>query len=368
MDTRIGGSSGHEDGSKLPPAGAADGRSGAAAVIARVMATARRLQRAAGRPSVRPWLLAVTAVVFVALVVASFRALPDGQSVRPGLLGILVLVATPSTLLLNAVQYRTMARALDHDIDLRSAMRVSIVATLVNYLPIPAPGGIAVRTAALARRGSSVRSALSINAVTGLLWAGLAAFLAGLALLTEPGFAGRGALLAVGGAVVGAASVPFVRRTGPGWQRIFVEMALTQAALVLTSGLRVWISMAAIGQSASFGAALAVSCSTVVAAMVGIAPAGLGLREAIAGGIAVGVDIPVATAVAASAVDRVASQIGLLLCAPLTGLRWSDITGRPNADEQVLDATPDDTGGTVGAQATGDPGTAAPAGEVRSGP
>jgi hypothetical protein len=297
----------------------------------------RAAQRFASRPSVRPVLLAVTVVMFVLLVVASFRALPDDRTVRPALLAVLVLVATPSTLILNAVQYRVMASALDHDIGLRSAMRVSIAATLVNYLPIPAPGGIAVRTAALARRGSTIRSAISINAVTGLLWAGLAAVIAGVALLPEPDLARRGALVAAGGGVAVVASGVLVRRTGPRWRRTFVEMVLTQAGLVLTSGIRVWLSLAAIGQAASLGAALAISCSTVVAAMVGIAPAGLGLREAIAGGLAAAVDVPVAAAVAASAVDRVASQVGLLLCAPFTGLRWRDVTGRGRPDVATAD-------------------------------
>jgi hypothetical protein len=272
------------------------------------------------RPSVRPWLLGATAVIFVALVVISFRALPEGRSVRPGLLAVLVLVATPSTLLLNAVQYRTMAAALNHRIGLRSAMRVSIVATFVNYLPIPAPGGIAVRTAALARRGSTIRSAVSINAVTGLLWAGVAAAVADLAV--------RGAIMAAGGTVAVGVSAVLVRRFGPHWRRVFGELLVTQVALVLTSGLRVWISLAVIGEPASLGAALVISCSTVIAALVGIAPAGLGLREAIAGGLAAAVNVPVAAAVAASAVDRVASQVGLLLCAPFIGVHWRDLTMR----------------------------------------
>jgi hypothetical protein len=298
-------------------------------LLRRLTVVARTIQQTAAKPPVRPWLLGVTAVLFVALVLLSFQALPDGRSIKPQLLAILVLVATPSTLLLNAVQYRIMAAGLDHQIGLRSAMRVSIVATLVNYLPIPAPGGIAVRTAALARRGSTIRAAISINAVTGLLWAGLAAVVAGLALLAEPDLAARGALTAVAGAIVVAVSGVLLRRVGPHWRRVYLEMALTQTALVLTSGLRVWLSLAAIGQPTSLGAALAISCSTVIAAMVGIAPAGLGLREAIAGGIATAVDVSAAAAVAASAVDRVASQVGLLLCAPLTGLRWRDVTGRP---------------------------------------
>jgi hypothetical protein len=320
--------SGDDDGTTLAAPTRSTERASVQALLARAARLARAVQQVGSRPSVRPWLLGATAIVFVALVVLSFRALPDGRDVEPHLLAILVLVATPSTLVLNAVQYRTMAAALDHHIGLRSAMRVSIVATLVNYLPIPAPGGIAVRTAALARSGSSVRSAISINAVTGLLWAGLAAVLAGAALLAEPGFAGRGAVTATGGLVVVGLSGVLIRRTGPRWRRVFVEMVATQTALVLTSGLRVWLSLAAIGQPESLGAAIAISCSTVIAALVGIAPAGLGLREAIAGGIAAAVDVPVAAAVAASAVDRVASQVGLLLCAPFTGLRWRDVTGR----------------------------------------
>lgn len=315
---------GRQDGTTLPRA---TERAAIRAVLAGSMRVARGAQQFAARPSVRPVLLGVTAVVFVALVVLSFRALPEDRAVKPGLVAVLVLVATPSTLVLNALQYRTMAAALDHRIDVRSAMRVSLMATLVNYLPIPAPGGIAVRTAALAKRGSTVRSAISINAITGLLWAGLAAVAAGLALLAEPDLATGGGVTAAVGSLLVAVSGWLVRRIGTRWRRVYVEMLVTQAALVLTSGLRVWLSLAAIGQAASLGAALAISCSTVIAALVGIAPAGLGLREAIAGGLAAAVTVPVAAAVAASAVDRVAAQVGLLLCAPFTGLRWRDIRG-----------------------------------------
>ena len=245
-------------------------------------------------------------------MVVPFRALPSDRDIRPGLLLILVLVATPSTLILNALQYRTMAAALDHRIGLRSAMRVSIVATLVNYLPIPAPGGIAVRTAALARRGSSIRSAVSINAITGVLWAGVAAVIAGVALMVDPTSPPAGASPPRPARSPSPRPRSMVRRTTPHWRRLFVELLLTQVGLVVTSGIRVWLSLAAIGQPASLGASLAISGSTVIAAMVGIAPAGLGLREVIAGGLAAAVGVPAAAAVAASAVDRLASQVGLL--------------------------------------------------------
>ncbi|HEX5365471.1 MAG TPA: lysylphosphatidylglycerol synthase domain-containing protein [Acidimicrobiales bacterium] len=326
---------GRRDGTTVPVTTSTTERPARGRAAATAVDLARRLRRAAGRPALRPWLLGATALVFGALVVVSFRALPANRTIRPGLLAVLVLVATPSTLVLNALQYRTMAAALDHRIGLRSAMRVSIVATVVNYLPIPAPGGIAVRTAALARRGSTVRSAVSINAITGVVWAGVAALVAGLALVGDDELAARGGVAAAVGAVAVAGSALLVRRTTARWRRLFAELVATQAGLVVTSGIRVWLSLAAIGQPTSLGAALAISGSTVVAAMVGIAPAGLGLREAIAGGLAAGVGVPVASAVAASALDRVASQAGLLLCAPVTGLRWREVTGGRPAPADV---------------------------------
>ncbi|MGH9112704.1 MAG: lysylphosphatidylglycerol synthase domain-containing protein, partial [Acidimicrobiales bacterium] len=139
-------------------------------VIDAAVRLVRAVREAAGRPSVRPWLIGATALAFVALSVGSFRALPDdGRSAKPALVAVLVLVTTPATLALNGLEYRFMGRTLGHRIGFRHAMRISLVASIANYLP--APGGVAVRTAALKRRGSTVRSAVSINAVAGLVWA-----------------------------------------------------------------------------------------------------------------------------------------------------------------------------------------------------
>jgi hypothetical protein len=227
-------------------------------------------------------------------------------------------------------------------------VRVSLVASLANYLP--APGGVAVRTAALKREGSSVGSALSMNAVAVILWAGSAAASAGIGRLFGPERLVAGALAALAGlaAIVGGALL--LRRSRDDWRPNLLRLLAVETGLVLISGLRVWISLAAIGEATALGAAIAIASSTVIAALVGIMPAGLGLREGIAGGLAAAVQVPVAAAVAASAVDRVASQIGMALCAPIMGVRWRVVVGRP------ADTTPDD-----GAAATVGHGFAEPA-------
>ncbi|HEX8803545.1 MAG TPA: lysylphosphatidylglycerol synthase domain-containing protein, partial [Acidimicrobiales bacterium] len=324
------------------------------ATLRRTLDGMRWLRELSRRPRVRPWLFAATALVFVILAVASFRSLPDeGRDARPELFAVLVLVTTPATLTLNALEYRFMGSTLGHRIGFRHAMRVSLVASIANYLP--APGGVAVRTAALKRRGSTVRSAVSINAVVGLVWAGATGLIAGGAMIADDRLAGRAAAATVAGFAALVVAVVWLRRGGDGWPRRFRQVLLIEVGLVVVSGLRVWIALAAIGQPTPLGASIAISTSTVLAALLGIFPAGLGLRELLAGGIAAAVEVPAAAAVAATAVDRIASQIGMAVTALALGLRRGDLAGGGGEGDEGDDGDvpPAPAGGTAAETAPG---------------
>lgn len=289
-------------------------------------------RKLATRPSVRPWLLGLAAVAFLGMAYLSFRQLDDvGRSAEPLLVLPLVLLAVPGTLVLNAFEYRAMAETLGHKMGVRSAAKVSLAATLANYLP--APGGIAVRTAALKGRGSTIGSAVTVNAVAGLLWLGVAAVATGVALLATTSLIARGALAAGGGLVLSLVAALWARRGRPDWWPHFRRLLLIEVGVVLVAGFRIWLALAAIGEASSVGAALGISSSTVIAAAVGIFPAGLGLREVIGGGIAVALDVPLAAAVAALSLDRVAGPLGAALCAPFIGFRR-----RATSDVEVTEA------------------------------
>lgn len=277
---------------------------------------ARRVKEVASRPSLRPWLLGLAAVTFVAMTVVSFRSLPEsGRSAQPLLVAVLVVLAAPATLSLNALEYRAMAASLGHQVGMVPAMRVAMTASLANYLP--APGGVGVRTAALKGRGSSVGSALSINAFAGLMWMAVAALIAGVMLAMIGSVVWGGGLIVAGMAIL-VGLVLWVRRGGGTHSEVtYVRLLLVESAIVVMVGLRLWVALAAIGQAAGAGRALVISSSTVLASAIGIFPAGLGLREALGGGLAVAVDVPVAAAVAAMAVDRMCGQGGLAVCAVL---------------------------------------------------
>jgi hypothetical protein len=307
--------------------------------VRRVVAFAGAARQLAARPRVRPWLFAATALVFVTLAVTSFRSLPDdGRSAQPALVAVLILVTTPATLALNALEYRFMGSRLGHRIGFRHALRVSLIASIANYLP--APGGVAVRTAALKREGSSVRSAVSINAVAGLVWLGSTGLVGGGAMLADDRLAGRAAAAAALGVVAIVTALVWLRRGGGDWARMFRQILLIELAVVLVSGARVWLSLAAIGEPADFGASIAISSSTVFASLLGIFPAGLGLREILAGGIATAVEVPAAAAVAASAVDRIASQVGMAVTALVIGVRRKDLSAPGDPDEPPAPIVP----------------------------
>jgi uncharacterized membrane protein YbhN (UPF0104 family) len=309
---------------------------GRAAFLRRAIAAVGSVPEAAKSRRLRPWLLAIAGLVFVALVVASFRSLPDeGRSARPALVAVLVVVTAPATLILNAFEYRFMASRLGHRVGFRHALRVSLVASIANYLP--APGGVAVRTAALKRHGSTVGSAVSVNAVAGLVWLGATGLVGGGAMLANGDLAGRATAAVVVGAWAMVAAAVWLWWGGGDWGRLFRRILVIEVAVVVVSGLRVWLSLAAIGQPAGLGASIAISSSTVFAALLGIFPAGLGLRELLAGGIAKAVDVPATAAVASSAVDRIASQVGMAGTALFTGVRGRDLSGDHGAEAPAGD-------------------------------
>jgi hypothetical protein len=60
----------------------------------------------------------------------------------------------------------------------------------------------------------------------------------------------------------------------------------------------------------------------------------------LAGGIAATVGVPAAVAVAATAVERVASQVGMALTALVSGVRLSDLRGGGESGEDAESAEP----------------------------
>lgn len=300
----------------------------ARSVLDRLAAWDRRSLEARRSPRTRRLVLAAAVVLFAVVSVVSYRALPDLDGARWWLVAVLVLGAPSVTVAVNAAEYRTIAAALGHRVGAVEAARLTVLASAANLLPLP--GGVVVRTRALRRQGSSYGRALRSNAVAGVTWVAVGALVGAVLVAT------RGdALLAAGLAVAGGAGLVAARwllsdaaggRAGH-WLGRFVAV---EGAMVAVNALRLWLAFELLGLPVEPAQAVALTGSVIVAAAIGIFPGGLGLREVLAGAIGAAVDLPAAHAVAATAADRVCSQVGLALIAGALVLSGA--------------ATPDDTG------------------------
>lgn len=281
-------------------------------------------------PTARRWLLAVGAVVFLGGAAAAARALdlpPEGVRVAPVALVAVVLV--PVTIAVNAVELVALARLLGQRLGATTALRVVVLGTAANLLPLP--GAAALRVQALAGGGATYAAATGINVAAAVIWLGSAAAVAGVALLSLGRTMLGGGVLVVGMlAVVGGILVARRLATVTSAARTLGLLVASEVATVVVHALRLVLLLSAIGAGASFAAATVVGTSGPLAAAAGVFPAGLGIAEAAAAGAGTLVGVSAAAAFAAAALNRLVGYGVLGLAVAVPALRRSpDVAGSP---------------------------------------
>jgi uncharacterized membrane protein YbhN (UPF0104 family) len=222
---------------------------------------------------------------------------------------LLIVVGVPVALLLNTAEYRCIARSVEIELPWRESFVTATAASLANMLPIP--GAAAVRTAAMVRRGGSLLRAGEVNALAAIVWVAIAG------MLVASSFGDRlGSGFAVAALIVGCAAalvLSSIRLASISNWAIVTEMSLIEAAKVAVSGARLYLAFRVIDSPISVGDSMAIGASHALASIAGFFPAGLGLREALAGGLATMVHVDAETAVAATIVDRLAGHLGIFI-------------------------------------------------------
>ena len=292
----------------------------------------------ASSPRRRQLVLGVAGVALVVGAVAAWASRPDVPTdPRPTLLLLALVVVVPAHIVLNGAELLLMARIGRTRMPLGEAARVTVLSSAANLLPIP--GAIVVRTRALQRLGSSGRHALSVAVVVGLGWVATSCAVAGVLLwATDPGRAALG--FTVAGLLGLVATWVLLGRYPARRDHAFAALLLVEVASTLVGGLRVLLAIRGLGYDVGFPAGVALSLSGPLASLVGVFPGGLGLREAIAAGLAPLVGVAASVALLATVVDRllgaaVQAVLGVvLLVAP--GVRRR-LTAEVLADEDRAD-------------------------------
>ncbi|MEL6167667.1 MAG: hypothetical protein AAFR35_03190 [Pseudomonadota bacterium] len=242
----------------------------------------------------------------------------DFWSLRPVPLVINLLVFAPLVLMVAAVTLRQTAAALGRQIPLRRAVAIVAHANVAELLPIP--GGALVRGAALVQAGATMGDATRMVVITAVLTLSLSVACSALAFvwLGQP----IGWLLVAGGGASAAVSAVLIWRKAGLW--LTTGIVAIRFVTIGLSTVAVWLSFSALAHPASLVEAALLVVSATLGTAVSIVPAGLGINEAIAAGLARLVAIDAAAAFLAVALNRVVGLAAGAALVAMLGMTGSD--------------------------------------------
>lgn len=259
------------------------------------------------------WVFGVAAVAFAIGAALAIRDFPHTRQPHDyTFLVLVVLLGPPAVVTLNSIEFTLAAGLLSQKVRIGQAVRIAVLGTAANQLPVP--GAVIVRTQALATGGAGYRRALFANLAIGLAWIGTAFTMAGLLQ-----FHGRVPALGLGFAAAGIAMLVACERvvhraTEPGGPRFMAARIIaTETVLVIVQAVRLALVLHGFGIRVSPAQAVALALSAVLTSALGIVPGGVGVREALAAGIGPIVGLPASVSLIATAFDRLAdlAVIGL---------------------------------------------------------
>jgi hypothetical protein len=263
-------------------------------------------------PRLKRVVLALASAFLVGGVVFALREHPDLWTKldwRPILIVVALLV--PAGIWLNTVEFIVTGRLIGQPIGFRRALEVTIIGSAANLFPLP--GGTLVRVASLKAGGSRLKSGTLAVLFVATVWIGLALAYGGVfIILFRPGLAGF-LFLAVGGALV--IGLLWLGARAAGGPKTAAMIVLIKSVLVVGDSVRLFLCLLAIGVSASFVQAAPLAVAAPLGSTVSIVPAGLGLREALAGALSPLTGLAVASGFLATTLNRL---LGFIIIIPLS--------------------------------------------------
>ncbi|MBL0923483.1 MAG: hypothetical protein IBJ12_03325 [Sphingomonadaceae bacterium] len=262
-------------------------------------------------PVTRRFVLLLAAAGFLAGIWISFRAQPDILThVAFTPLILLIAVAIPVTLALNALEFLLSARLVGQKLPFRKSMEITLIGSVANMLPLP--GGTMMRIASLKAEGASFAKSTSATLYVALIWCGIGLIYSGSWLTVLGQHIGGMALVAGGGTILAVCISATYRILG---DVKFTNMIVAaKIILVLVDAWRTYLSLLALGMMVSFGQASVLALSSLLGASFSIVPAGLGIREGAAALLGPVVGVSAASAFLATSLSRI---LGMAVTFPL---------------------------------------------------
>lgn len=299
-----------------------------------------RLQRLASwRPSrrrQRQFMVVATAVFLVGSWL-SLRSLGVGlATIRWWPIVAAGVVGVPLTLVANTGEYLLSVRLVGQRTSARDALRLTVVATAANLLPVP--GAFLVRAQGLHGLGAGYRRAASATVVVGIVWIAVSALLAGGVLVASATSPWVGWAMLLGGVLLLSVSIVLLGRRARSRRH---HVGLVAAAVgielfaVASNALRLVLVLVGIGVDAELGQAFVLAVSSSLSSATGLLPGGFGIREAIAAGLSPLVALPASAGFAGTAVNRVVGMIAMAPVSLVLAVGSDDASEAPLTSEEA---------------------------------
>ena len=268
------------------------------------------------KPGSRRLLLTAGAFLFFGSLTLALVNLPDSpERVRWRLLLLVPALLAPASMYVSAVEFRLTGALAGRYIGAMESIRVSVVSSLANLLPLP--GSFVVRAGHLAGHGVSVGRATAAPAVLALGWTGMSAAAAGALMLTRSQ-SQWGLVFLAGGAAALLAGFMILNRLNRRRRWLLAgSVVLVETISVGISITRYYVILSALGFDPTLEASTVLALASVLGVVAGIVPGGLGIREVLAGVFGLIVDLDVAVGVLAASVNRLLGLIALAAVAVL---------------------------------------------------
>lgn len=229
------------------------------------------------------------------------------SDIRLAPLIILASLASPVGLIFNAWTLTTIAQREGLVMPKLFAIKVTIASTAANFLPIP--GGLLTRIGALVYCGMNKTSAVSAITLVSILRLIASAFCTGIGLMSFAYFyLGIGLALTSLLALLILIQLNNSRRT-----RLTQLLVCQQFSLAGIEAVRMIAALWSVGAASQYAAGFVMSGSGVAGAIIGVAPAGIGIREAAATGLGFLADIEPGVALIAATMSRVVGLVAIMI-------------------------------------------------------
>jgi uncharacterized membrane protein YbhN (UPF0104 family) len=305
--------------------------------------------------NVRSILLSIFTLGIIAIFIYYLRTNSEKYlnllRLSPTAVFLLLCLALTSPFLNGAINV-IMFRSLGANLSYREGFLLAAVSTLANQLPVS--GGIVTKGVYLKHK-HAVSYTKYISSLLALFFCTTAVYgLLGLIILLQwtfiknipvpsllwIGFGGMAStllvfLLPVERLYIPNAMLKWVQQALEGWSLIsnnpllILKLLGVQTIMMVLLAIRYWMAFNMLSQNVTISQALLFSSATILTNLVSFAPGGLGVREAIVGGIALSLGFDPGTGVVAVGLDRLVSTIMIIL----TGWISSIILGREISGE-----------------------------------